>query len=569
VIRAGGGLFYENVIYNNVLFDRPLRLRNGAFLQFPGACSGGSPLPVSTETAGTITPNAADCAASIGQGAAGLAAFEATYQADNPFNLSAPNPNFIGNDLYGNPPGCDPATNPLCTTPVNIPLGMFAPNYKTPVSYQMNVGFQHEIRPGLVFSADYLRNVTTHLLLGVDINHVGDSRYLNMAGATAAIDATNASFGCPAGSAGIDCAIAGGASMADYAGNGLTSSGLDFGGPCTPSAVLGVPCAFSGINPNFGSFPVLMPVGRSVYNGLQMKLQENVNNPMRGVRAANFQISYALSRFVNPMGFQGTTPASNPVSSSDQDFVLQASDFRNPDRFTGPSLLDRTSQISFGGSFDVPGGFRFGIIGHFYSPLSSPVVVGDTGAPGDIFRTDLTGDGTVSDPLPGTTNGSFGRDFGVSGLNQKITQFNNNMVGQPTPAGQALISNGLFTLSQLQALGGVIGGNATGGFSPLSLAPPNQLPFTWVKAFDFSLSWVGRIKERVSIQPSISAYNVFNFANFNLPPGVMNGWLDSGSGSINSTAKGPDANTFRVGAGTGVFGLGQPRVLEFGLKVTF
>lgn len=55
------------------------------------------------------------------------------------------------------------------------------------------------------------------------------------------------------------------------------------------------------------------------------------------------------------------------------------------------------------------------------------------------------------------------------------------MVGQATPAGQALIANGLFTLAQLQSLGGVIGGNATGSFSPLSLAPPNQLPFTWVK----------------------------------------------------------------------------------------
>lgn len=29
VIRAGAGLFYENVIYNNVLFDRPLRLKSG------------------------------------------------------------------------------------------------------------------------------------------------------------------------------------------------------------------------------------------------------------------------------------------------------------------------------------------------------------------------------------------------------------------------------------------------------------------------------------------------------------------------------------------------------------
>ena len=27
VVRAGAGLYYENVIYNNVLFDRPFRLQ--------------------------------------------------------------------------------------------------------------------------------------------------------------------------------------------------------------------------------------------------------------------------------------------------------------------------------------------------------------------------------------------------------------------------------------------------------------------------------------------------------------------------------------------------------------
>ena len=47
--------------------------------------------------------------------------------------------------------------------------------------------------------------------------------------------------------------------------------------------------------------PFLFPISRSVYNGLQMKLVDNVTNPMRGVKSANFQIAYALSKFVNPM----------------------------------------------------------------------------------------------------------------------------------------------------------------------------------------------------------------------------------------------------------------------------
>jgi hypothetical protein len=45
---------------------------------------------------------------------------------------------------------------------------MFAPNYQTPRSVQMNLGIQKEIRHGMVASVDYLRNVATHTVLTVD-----------------------------------------------------------------------------------------------------------------------------------------------------------------------------------------------------------------------------------------------------------------------------------------------------------------------------------------------------------------------------------------------------------------
>ncbi len=47
----------------------------------------------------------------------------------------------------------------------------------------MNVGFQREISHGMMLSADYVRNVETHGLLGIDINHAGSTRYFNMNGA--------------------------------------------------------------------------------------------------------------------------------------------------------------------------------------------------------------------------------------------------------------------------------------------------------------------------------------------------------------------------------------------------
>ncbi len=299
-----------------------------------------------------------------------------------------------------------------------------------------------------------------------------------------------------------------------------------------------------------------------------MKLVQNTANPMRGVKAANFQIAYSLSRFVNPLAFAGNTPPSNPVSANDQDFVLQAADNDNPLKFMGPSLLDRTHQISFGGSFDVKYGFRFGLIGHFYSPLSSPAIVGSTGSGGQIFQTDFTGSGVGSQPLPGTTNGSFMRDFGVGGLNNAISRYNTTTASQPTPAGQELITANLFTFAQLQTIGATP--------PTLATAPQDQLLFPWVKAFDFRLSWSHTFMDRIKLEPSVGIFNIFNFANFNLPPGAMSGWLDEGGSSINSVhthvqpgETGPESDTFRVGNGTGVFGLGSPRAIEWGLRLTF
>ena len=161
----------------------------------------------------------------------------------------------------------------------------------------------------------------------------------------------------------------------------------------------------------------LQPIGRSVYNALQLKLTQNVANPFRSVKALNFQVAYSLSRFKNSGGAQvnGTT------GDNDQDFVLQSADNNVPNRYFGPSLMDRTHQISFGGYADLPGKFRLGLVSHFNSPLSSALVVPNTGAgAGEVFRTDFTGDGTVGDPMPGTHFGQFDRGTDASNINTLI-----------------------------------------------------------------------------------------------------------------------------------------------------
>jgi hypothetical protein len=200
------------------------------------------------------------------------------------------------------------------------------------------------------------------------------------------------------------------------------------------------------------------------------------------------------------------------------------------------------------------------MIGHFYSPLSTSLTVPNTGDIGEIFRTDFTGDGTVSDPMPGTHFGQFDRGINASNINSVINKYNSAVAGQATPAGQVLIQNNLMSLSQLEALGGVA--------PTIPTAPAGQVNFSWLRSFDLSLGWRYSIHERVTIEPSVSVFNIFNFSNFNLPPNTLSGLLTGSAGAINGTVP-IDNEAYRVGNGTGVYAEGAARQVEWGMKVTF
>jgi hypothetical protein len=579
VIRAGIGLFYENAVWNNVLFDGPFREPTGAFLQTPAPCAAaGSPSPIPTST-GTITASSGTptsvCGTSagfplIGNVLPALLALQAQYQAASPLNLQQPNPNFAGQSLTD----CAGGTNCF----FNPGNNMFNPNYKSPRSVVMNIGIQHEIRPGMIISADFIRNVQTHFLLGVDLNHAGSIGSFNPGGANAAIAATLASCGVTSvvASYSANCPLdpATGTNdnntwntpanpgrpltMGDFAGNGLGSSSDMGGNSCL--AALGHNCAFPGINPSAPPLRFLSPVGRSTYDGLQLKWVDNVKSPFRGAKALNFQVSYALSRFDNSGGGVAAD-ATVTAASGDQDFIVPALDSSNVNRFYGPSTLDRTHQLSFGGYVDLRGGFQVGVISHFYSPLSTTLTVPNTGnGAGEIFRTDFTGDGTTQDPIPGTHVGNFDRGINASSINKVISNYNTNVGGLPTPAGQVLIQNNLMTQADLVALGGVA--------PTLPLAPSDQVNYSWLKAFDTTIAWSHTFFERVTIKPQVGFYNLMNFANFDLPTSMMSGLLSGSTGAVNGTNyAGHLVN--RVGVGTGVYALGSPRQIEFSLKIVF
>ena len=550
-IRAGAGIYFENAVFNNVLFDRPGRLSTGLFNLTQDICpSGELDLPD-----GTVIDTSALCNQPIGNVTSQVIALQQQFQQATAQAGAQANGGFVGNALAAG----------AAVTGVTL----YSPNYQSPRSYQMNIGVQHELKPGTVVSVDYLRNIGTHTLLAIDENHVGDARFLDQAGALGAISATNSSFGCAGTSAvNINCAIAAGATISDYANNGLTDGNFWTGGFPVGAGQI----AFPGKNPNFGQVQFLEPVGRSVYNAMQVKLTSDLKSPFRFVRHMNATVSYSLSRYKG--------------SASDGDFINNAVDYNNPAHFLGPNGLDRTHQLSAGVIMELPAGVRANFISHWYSALPQTLTYAAPGNGEDIFQFDTLGDGqTTLAPVPGSNIGSFGRDIKAGDLNNFLQSLSSNAGNKLTPAGQALVSAGLFTQDQLASLCAVTPSlNTAPGCGPkFTLAPPGNVGNDAFFTFDVRLGW--SIKpihswERFRVEPQAAFYNLFNRQNHNGPDALLAGTLDGATNSVNGTTKfdqpgcpaDPTKCTGRtslIGLGSGVFAIGAPRSMEFGVKVTF
>jgi len=292
----------------------------------------------------------------------------------------------------------------------------------------------------------------------------------------------------------------------------------------------------------------------------------------------NMVVSYALSRLQS--NYPYTVNLGQQVSG-DQDFLNNAADWDHPNKYFGPAAQDRTHQLSFGPVFNIAHGPVLSFIGHLDSPLPITMTLPQLnggGVPGEIFRTDVTGDGTAGgeagqggDIVPGSNVGSFGRSISPSNLNNFINKYNSTYAGQITPAGQALVNAGLFTQSQLVALGAVT--------PTIANAPAGNVGMGWLRSVDARIAWPIKIRERFTIEPSFTAFNMFNFANFDSSVNSLSGILQATPGSsVNNvtafSAAGCSTGTTarcgdRLGPGSGVFSLGSPRELEFGLKISF
>lgn len=532
-IRAGMGLFYDDFIVNSFLLDRLMRIPNGI---------GNVTLSVN---GGTLPGTNVDTSPFFGQPIGSVLdqviAAQAAYQAANQAASRQVS-------LNGTPGFLDPNEFDR-----NTFGGYLDPKYHTPVSTQFNIGIQKQIGSSLFLSVDFLHNTNVHSPLAHDVNLVGAAQTLNVPAAQAAITATLSACGVMT----IQQSLAGcpnfpmgrPATISDFSDNGLGSPATGFNGQfVSPNSGF----AFAGIDPNFGSLGVISEVGRSTYNALQVRVRQNIDHPFTGVRHLSWTASYNLSRFNAMVG--------------DQDNALGnfAFDNINSAEFYGPNALDRTHMISAGGTVDLPAGVRISFLTRVNSALPVTLRVPFAcGCAAEIFLTDFTGDGSGNDVLPGTNIGAFGRSVSVGSLNDTISNYNSRVAGTFTPSGQALVVAGLFSPAQLKALGAV---------SPsVPVVPSGHVGVDNFVADDLRVSWELRgrkfhFREGLILEPSVDIFNVVNKANFDPPQQLLRGNLSGTPGSVNGTTV---TNRFnRYGLGSGVFSVGIPRAIQFGLRLT-
>ena len=559
VFRAGFGIYFDGDVFNNTTNARSGLLKAGPFFNDASVCASGFVQLPSGQLVTSATVNGQSqtikqiCAESVGAAAPFAIALQNVYQTASKASPTVANSGYIGETLNVN--------------------GVYGTPYRSPYSEQWNFGIQREVFKGAVLTADYVHNSTLKISQTLDVNHVGAARFYNTTAAQTAVNRTLTQCGV----ATVNAAIAacpgihatGGANIQDFANNGL-DSGANFNGG-SPNSIQGLTAAngaaFAGQNPLLGQGNFILPVGRSGYDALQVVFRQVANHPAPGIKSSNIQVSYSLSRIVSTGGGAGT---------SDTGFTQASYDNDNPTATIGRAGLDHKHEVSFGGSATLKYGPKIGIIGHFFSALPTSLTL-DTGnefTNGNIFQSDISGDGTAGDLLPGTTFGDYGHRVKPNTIGRFINSFNSTSANTLTPAGKAVANSGVLTQNQLIALGGAIQpiANPSG---PVSLGNPTTRLLDVNFSYPIPLSRF-HLREGITLEPAIAFYNVGNFSNFGdaLPSGQLLNQADAGATNQNAGyITGPNTfaaqNTFRTLRGTGTFNQGAPRTTEYQLRLNF
>jgi len=265
---------------------------------------------------------------------------------------------------------------------------------------------------------------------------------------------------------------------------------------------------------------ILKSIGSSVYHAFQTNLTRRFS------RGLQFNVGYTFSRSIDDNSADpGSTSGGGKPDVPNTGFIIQG-DARNPHANRGLSDFDRTHRLSTSYVFDIPTGGSdsrwvkgWQLAGFFQA---------QTGAPYTIFTAEPEG-GTAAalQTLDEGSGGLFRLGFGRPDLAPNATMESLTNTGERTLA---------FDTSQLVS--------PLGSFGNLGR---NTLRGGAQKRFDFSLAKTIDITERVKIQLRWEIFNAFNNVNFALP---VNDLQDSSVGEIENT-------------------IGGPRVMQYGLKLTF
>jgi hypothetical protein len=228
---------------------------------------------------------------------------------------------------------------------------LYPKDYPVQRSLHFNLGVQRQLTNDMVLSVDFVRRVFLNTNLGeIDMNRW--NRYID----------------------------------------GVRS-------PVIP-ACTGNQARIVGFGCSTGSITFWQPAGRSVYNGLLVKVDK------RFAQRYQFTASYA---FTNSFGYNG---------------------IRDLDRWNsswGPQGARHILNVS--GIVELPWGFQLGVISQISS--KGPMTASVTGV-------DLEGDGTTSAPLPGIPINRLNRGYGKEDLENAVANWNDNIAGRPDALGKVI-----------------------------------------------------------------------------------------------------------------------------------
>jgi hypothetical protein len=209
-------------------------------------------------------------------------------------------------------------------------------------------------------------------------------------------------------------------------------------------------------------------------------------------------------------------------------------------------------------------GIHISTIAHLLSALPETLSLQNLGT-GSIFTSDVTGDGTAGDVLPGTNVGSYMRGVKPGDINKVIANYNTKYAGTLSPQGAVVVNAGVLTAQQMALLGGTLESVAP---APAGATVGNDI----LRVFDLAASYPIKLGESMTIEPSARAFNILNVANFDGPGGAgssnVGGVLSGSPGTANNNTYETNGQ-YRVGLGSGVFSFGAPRQIEFGIKLSF